>query len=175
MSTWKLDPTHTRIGFSVRHMGFSKVHGRFARYDAAVELSGEDLTSATASASIDVDSIATDNDQRDAHLRNNDFFDAPNHPKIEWKSTGIRQEGERLLVDGDITIRGTTRPITLSVDEFGRGKDPWGNERISLTARGRIPSRKEFGVAFNAVLETGSLMVGDAVDLELDLEAVKVA
>lgn len=169
--TWELDSVHSYVGFSVKHMMVTTVRGQFKAYRATFSLDAEDFTRSTFSGEIDVASLDTGNADRDTHLRTNDFFDAGNHPKITFTSTNIakKDEGE-YAVTGDLTIRGVTKPVTLVVEFPGTSKNPYGKTVAGVSARGTI-NRKDFGVAFHALLETGGVAVGETVKLELDLQA----
>lgn len=170
---WTLDPLHTHIGFSVKHMMVTTVRGQFRTYSGTVNLDANDFTKSTFSGEIDVASIDTGVGQRDDHLRNNDFFDAPNHPKITFKSTKIEAKGDgEFVAHGDITIRGVTKEIELQVEFHGTSKNPYGKTVAGISARGTV-NRKDFGVNFNAVLETGGVAVAEKVKLELDFELIK--
>jgi polyisoprenoid-binding protein YceI len=171
---WNLDPVHTHIGFSVKHMMVTTVRGQFREYRGTVRLDPKDFSRSSFEGEIDVASIDTGVADRDNHLRSNDFFDAPNHPKIKFKSSRIEAKGEgEYVVHGDITIRGVTKPIALDVEFHGTSKNPYGKTVAGLTASGSI-NRKDFGVSFNALLETGGVAVGEKVKLELEVEAVYV-
>jgi polyisoprenoid-binding protein YceI len=168
---WVIDKVHSHVGFTVKHMMVTTVRGQFRDYRGTLRLDPKDFTRSTFEGEIDVASIDTGNADRDAHLRTNDFFDAPNHPKITFKSTRIEAKGEgEYAVHGDLTIRGVTKPITLDVEFGGTGKNPYGKTVAGFGARGVI-NRKDFGVSFNAPLETGGVIVGEKVKLELDVEA----
>jgi polyisoprenoid-binding protein YceI len=170
--TWTVDPTHTHVGFSVRHMMVTTVRGQFKTYRGTLALDTADFAKSSFEGEIDVASIDTGVTDRDNHLRTNDFFDVPNHPTITFKSTGIESKGEgEYVVSGDITIRGVTKPITLDVEFHGTSKNPYGKTVAGISARGTI-NRKDFGVNFNAVLETGGVAVAEKVKIELDVEAV---
>jgi polyisoprenoid-binding protein YceI len=170
--TWTVDPTHTHVGFSVRHMMVTTVRGQFKTYRGTLALDTADFAKSSFEGEIDVASIDTGVTDRDNHLRTNDFFDVPNHPTINFKSTGIEAKGEgEYVVSGDITIRGVTKPITLDVEFHGTSKNPYGKTVAGISARGTI-NRKDFGVNFNAVLETGGVAVAEKVKIELDVEAV---
>ncbi len=170
--TWQLDNVHTHVGFSVKHMMVTTVRGQFRSYRGKVNLNPKDFTRSTFEGEIDVASIDTGNVDRDNHLRTNDFFDAPNHPTITFKSTRIEAKGDsEYVVHGDITLRGVTRPIALEVDYLGSAKNPYGKTVAGLSVRGTL-NRKDFGVNFNAVLETGGVAIGEKVKLEVDVEVV---
>ena len=170
--SWSIDNVHTHVGFAVKHMMVSTVRGQFKSYRATVaRLDPKDFTKSHFEGEIDVASIDTGNADRDAHLRSNDFFDAPNHPTITFKSTRIEaKDAGDYRVHGDLTIRGVTKPVTLDVEFHGTQKDPYGRNVAGVTARGTV-NRKDFGVSWNAVLETGGFAVSDKVTLELELEA----
>jgi polyisoprenoid-binding protein YceI len=174
-NNWNLDTVHSGINFSVRHMMVSKVHGRFAKFSGSVALDEGDLTRSVVEATIDVSSIDTGTAQRDVHLRSADFLDVERFPEIRFRSTRIEELGpDRYRLTGDLTIRDVTRPITLETEYGGRGKDPWGNERVGFSATGFL-DRKDFGIKTNQVLETGGVLVGDRVDIELEVQAVRMA
>jgi polyisoprenoid-binding protein YceI len=170
--TWNIDTSHSAVGFAVRHLMISKVRGQFATWTGALHLDDGDLTRSSVEVEIDVGSIDTKEAKRDAHLRSADFFDAEHHSKMTFKSTKVLVEsGKVAKVIGDLTIRGTTREVTLEVDDLGRAKDPWGGERAAFEARTRI-NRRDFGLTWNVALETGGIMVGDKIDIAIDIEAV---
>lgn len=170
--SWNLDPVHTHIGFSVKHMMVTTVRGQFRAYRGTLRLDPKDFARSSFEGEIDVASIDTGVADRDTHLRSNDFFDAPNHPKIKFKSSRIEPKGEgEFVVHGDITIRGVTKPIALDVEFHGTSKNPYGKTVAGLTASGTL-NRKDFGVSFNALLETGGVAVGEKVKLEIEVEAV---
>ena len=174
-NNWNLDTVHSGINFSVRHMVVSKVRGRFAKFTGNVTLDESDLTRSTVEATIDTSSIDTGTAQRDEHLRSADFFDVEHFPQIKFRGTGIEKLGEeRYRLTGQLTIRDVSREIALDVEYGGRGKDPWGNERVGFTAKGSL-DRKDFGLKWNQALETGGVLVSDRVELELELQAVKAA
>jgi polyisoprenoid-binding protein YceI len=174
MASWSLDTAHSEVGFSVRHMMFAKVRGQFRAWSGTVLADDEGRLSSLA-ADIDVESIDTREAQRDAHLRSPDFFDAASHPKMTFRSTAIRGDTARdFEVDGDLTIRGVTRPVTLNVEVTGGGKDPWGNLRRGYRATTRI-DRHAFGLNWNQALELGGVLVGEHVDIEIEAQAVKAA
>jgi len=169
---WKIDEVHTHIGFSVRHMMVSTVRGQFKQYRGAMHIDPADFTRSTFEGEIDVASIDTGNGQRDDHLRTNDFFDAPSHPKITFKSTRIEPKGEgEYVLHGDLTIRGVTKPVALDVEFRGTAKNPWGQTVTGFSAHGAV-NRKDFGVSYNSVLDTGGVAIGETVKIEIELEAV---
>ncbi len=173
--TWNVDVAHSGVNFSVRHMVISKVRGRFAKFSGRLELDEKDLTRSTVEIRIDASSIETGVTDRDNHLRSPDFFDAERFPEVTFTSKRVeRIEGDRYRVLGDLTIRGTTREVPLEVEAGGTGKDPWGNERVGFSARTQV-DRRDFGLVWNKAIETGGVVVGDRVDIEIDLEAVRVA
>ncbi len=172
METFRIDPEHTNIGFKVRHF-FSKVPGRFNKFEGQIRLDRENLAKGSSvEITIDAASIDTNDEKRDQHLRSADFFDVANHPKLTFKSTKVRQVGEnKLKVDGNLTIRGVTRPVTLDVDVLGFGKG-YGF-RGGFEANTTI-NRKDFGVAWNDIVEGGGYVLGNDVEIVLNVEAVRL-
>lgn len=172
-SKWAIDPAHSSLDFSVRHMMIANVKGSFQAFDASVEADPSDLSNADISFTIDAASIDTRNTDRDNHLRSADFFDVENNPKITFTSTNIvkTDEGE-YDVTGDLTIRGVTRPETFSVVYEGSGKDPWGNEKVGFSGAGSI-NRADYGLTWNAALETGGVLVGDKIKIAFEIQASK--
>ena len=168
--TWSLDPAHTEIGFVVRHMMVSKVRGRFEKYNATI-VTAPNPTESYVEVEVDLSSITTGNDQRDAHLRSSDFFDVETSPAMTFRSTAVRPNGEDFLVDGDLTIRGVTRPITLNVEVGGFGPDAYGGIRSGFSATAEI-NRRDFGVNWNAAIEGGGVVVSDKVIITIEAEAV---
>lgn len=168
--SWTIDPAHTRIGFSVKHMMVSTVRGAFQKYEATLDLHPEDFTKSSFSADIDVASIDTGNEQRDNHLRTNDFFNAQQFPKMRFKSTRIEKKGDDYVVHGDLTIRDVTKAVALDVEFGGTAKGMQGRTIAGLTASTTV-NRKDFGVNFNALLEAGGMVVSDKVKIELEVEA----
>jgi polyisoprenoid-binding protein YceI len=167
--TWDLDPVHSTIGFVARHLMVSKVRGQFTSFEAQIVTAPNPLDS-TATATIDLSSVDTGNEMRDNDLRSTNFFDVATHPKMTFASTGIRADGDALLVDGDLTIRGVTKPVTLAVDVNGFGPDPYGGTRAGFSAIGEI-DRTDFGVSFNAPVP-GGVMVSERIQIEIEAEAV---
>lgn len=174
-NNWNVDSSHSGINFSVRHMVVSKVRGRFTKYDVKLSLDSEDLTRSTVQASIDAASIDTGVAQRDEHLRSADFFDAEKYPELRFQSKRIeRVDDERYRLVGDLTIRDATRELVLDVEYGGRAKDPWGNERVGFVAKATL-DRKDFGLGWNQLLETGGVLVGDRIELDLEIEAINAS
>jgi polyisoprenoid-binding protein YceI len=172
---WNIDAAHSGINFSIRHMVVSKVRGRFARFTGALAVDDGDITRSVAEATIDAASIDTGTSQRDAHLRSPDFFDVEKFPELRFRSTRIEKlDDVRYRVLGELTIRDVTREVALDVEYAGRGKDPWGNERIAFAAKTAL-DRKDFGLQWNQALEAGGVLVGERVEIELDVQAVKAA
>ncbi|HWV47910.1 MAG TPA: YceI family protein [Microbacterium sp.] len=166
--TWVLDPAHSEVTFSVRHMMISKVRGTFGVKSATL-VAPENPLEAAVTASVDVASVDTKDDGRDTHLRSADFFDVENHPTMEFVSTGARVENGDFFVDGDLTIRGTTKPVSFALDFGGFGVDPWGNYKAGASASTTI-NREDFGLTWNAALETGGVLVGKDITINLDLQ-----
>ena len=171
---WVLDPTHSEIEFKVKHMMISTVTGKFSKFEADVETEGEEFTTAKVSFTIDVDSISTNNEQRDAHLKSVEFFDTANFPQIKFVATkyeNVDNDGS-YEVYGDLTIRGITKNVKFDVEFGGVIKDPWGNTRAGITISSKI-NRKEFGLTWSGATETGSLIVSDEVRIHAGLEFTK--
>jgi polyisoprenoid-binding protein YceI len=171
MATWNVDTTHSSVSFSVRHMMFAKVRGKFSKFTAALEYDPAAPAAAKVEATIDVGSIDTNEGQRDGHLKSADFFDAANFPSLTFKSTKVEPKGKGLAVTGNLTIRGTTLPVVLDVEALGVGKDPWGNQRAGFHAKTKI-DRTAFGLKWNQALEAGGVLVGTDIEIEIDLQAV---
>ncbi|HEY5185573.1 MAG TPA: YceI family protein [Actinomycetes bacterium] len=172
---YTLDPTHTRIGFLARHAVVTKVRGSFNEFEADVVLDGDDPSRSSASVTIAVSSIDTRNDQRDAHLRSNDFLDLENHPQITFVSTSARQVDDTTFeLTGDLTIKGVTRTVPVAFEYEGAAKDPFGNLRVGFEGSATV-SRKDFGITWNAALETGGVLVSDKIVLEFEVSAIKNA
>jgi polyisoprenoid-binding protein YceI len=171
---WDIDVTHSGIHFAVRHMVISKVHGRFARWSGALALDPQDLTRSSVEVHIEAGSIDTQVADRDTHLRSPDFLDVAKYPEILFRSKRVDKAGSGYRVLGDLTLHGVTREVTLEAEFAGTGKDPWGNERAGFSAKAAL-DRKEFGLVWNAALETGGVLVGEKVEIAIELEAVKQA
>jgi polyisoprenoid-binding protein YceI len=171
---WILDPSHSEVEFKVRHMMISTVSGKFTKFDADLQTEDEDFTTAKVTFTIDVNSITTGNEQRDGHLQASDFFESAKYPQIRFVATRIENVDNdgSYEVYGDLTIRDVTKQVKLDAEFGGVIKDPWGNTRAGVTVSGKI-NRKEYGLQFHAVTETGSLVVGDEVRIHLGLEFIK--
>jgi polyisoprenoid-binding protein YceI len=171
---YTLDPAHTTVEFVVRHLMITKVRGRFTTFDGQVELAPDRELPVRVSATIDAGSIDTREQQRDAHLRSPDFFEVEKYPQLSFESDRIEGTPEQFTIDGKLTMHGVTRNVRLTGSFEGRANDPWGGVRVGYTAHGTI-NRSDFGMAFNAALETGGVLVGDEVRIELNVEAVQQA
>ena len=172
-TTWTIDPAHSNVEFSVRHLMISTVKGRFAQIAGTVILDEAHPAASSAEISVAVASIDTRESQRDAHLRSADFFEADKYPTITFRSSAVQNvTADGFTLAGELTIHGVTRPVVLDVVSEGRGKDPWGGERAGYSATTRI-KRSEFGLTWNQLLETGGLAVSDEVKITLDVELVK--
>ena len=174
VTTWKLDPAHSVAEFKVKHMMISNVKGRFTGLSGTLNLDETDRTHSTVEASIDVSTIKTGDDQRDGHLQSADFFDAAQYPSITFKSTNIDSTGGAGYdVSGDLNLHGVTKPVVFKVEEVSEpSKDPWGNQRIGLSATTKI-NRKDFGLTWNSALETGGVLVGEDVTITLEVQFIK--
>ncbi len=168
--TWDIDPTHSTVGFSVRHMMVSKVRGYFTQFSGEI-VTAEDPARSSVTATIDMDSIDTRQEQRDAHIRSADFFDVGNHTVMTFRSTGVVAKGEDWTVEGDLTIKGTTKPVTLALELNGFGPDAFGGTRVGFSARTSI-SRKAYGVDIDLPMDGGGVVVGDKIEVELEIQAV---
>ncbi len=172
-TTWKIDPVHSHIEFSVKHLMITTVKGRFTGVDGTVSIDETDLSKSTVDVRIDASTIDTREQQRDAHLRSADFLDVEKFPQLTFKSRRISAAtGSELTLFGDLTIHGVTREVALKVTDEGRNRDPWGGERAGFSATTKI-NRKDYGLSWNQALETGGVLVGDEVKIHLELELVK--
>ena len=173
LQTYSIDTSHSQVAFKVRHLGFSKVRGRFTGFEGTVEMAPGDFSTLKADASIELDTINTGDEKRDAHLRSDDFFAAEQNPTMTFEGRTVSDvSGKSFKLAGDLTIRGTTKPVTLDVAYLGEAKDPWGGSRVAFEAKGKI-NRTDFGLNWNQVLETGGFLVGEEVELELEIQAVQ--
>jgi polyisoprenoid-binding protein YceI len=169
--TWNIDPVHSEVGFSVRHMMVSKVRGRFTGFSGQI-VTADDPTQSTVTAEIDLSSINTGQEQRDAHIKSADFFEVETYPTMTYRSTGIRVEDGDYILDGDLTLKGVTKSVPLHLELNGFGPDPYGGVRAGFSATGEI-NRSDFNVSFNAPLQNGGVVVGEKITLQLEIEAVK--
>jgi polyisoprenoid-binding protein YceI len=177
MSTtkWVIDPTHSEIGFKIKHLMITNVSGKFDAFEAEVQAEGEDFATAQIEARIKTSSINTGNLQRDEHLRNSDFFEAEEHPEILFNSTKVEKiDNDNFVLHGNLSLKGTTKPVKLNVEYSGVTKDPWGGQRAGFVITGKI-NRSEFGLNFNAALETGGLVLGEEVKINSEVQLVKQA
>jgi polyisoprenoid-binding protein YceI len=170
---YELDPAHTRIGFVARHAMVTKVRGSFNEFSGTISVDGENPEKSSATVTIKADSIDTRNADRDAHLRSNDFLQMDEFPQITFTTTGIKQTGDGTFdATGDLTVRGATRPVTIPLTYEGTAQDPFGNTRIGFEGS-VVVNRKDFGITWNAALETGGVLVSDKVTLEFEVSAIK--
>jgi polyisoprenoid-binding protein YceI len=170
---WEIDSSHSSVHFSVRHLVIARVRGSFTRWSGTVHVPDGDFSKATVDVTIDASSIDTGVADRDAHLKSADFLDVARHLELRFRGKRVQpRSGAEVDVVGDLTIKGVTREVVLRVEQHGQAKDPWGNLRAAFTAKTSI-DRRDFGLTWNQVLETGGVMVGDRVDIEAEIEAVK--
>jgi polyisoprenoid-binding protein YceI len=173
IENWKIDISHSALSFVARHMMFARVRGHFNRWEGTFTTEGDVPVAASVKVSAEVASIDTADAKRDDHLRSADFFDAANRPTLTF--TGQRLEGQApaLQLSGTLSMHGVDKPVTVSLESLGRGKDPWGGERIAFSGKASV-NRHDFGLDWNAALEAGGVLVGPVVNLELEIEAVKI-
>ncbi len=172
--TWVLDPAHTRLGFEARHAMVSKVRGSFGIFEGTLVLDGENPANSRATVVIDASSISTGSADRDAHLRSGDFLNVEEFPTLTFTSTSVRQDGDDFVMVGELTIRGTTRPVQITADLEGVVDDPWGNTKIGFEGLASL-SRKDFGLTWNVALEAGGVLVSDTIKIVLDVQAARQA
>lgn len=173
MNTYSIDPMHSEVSFKVKHLMISTVTGDFKKFNASMQAANEDLSDAKISFEADIDSINTNNEQRDGHLKSPDFFDAANHPKLSFESTSFtKKDGSNYVLEGNLTLRGNTKPIKMDVEYFGKMTDFYGNEKHGFEINGKI-SRKEFGLEWSAVTEAGGVVVSDEVKLHVNAQFQK--
>jgi polyisoprenoid-binding protein YceI len=173
VSQWNLDKSHSSIGFSVRHMMISNVRGSFTNFETDVSADPADLSTVKASVTIDAASVDTKDEGRDGHLKSPDFFNVEQHPNIKFDVKSVRSKGgEDYEISGDLTIAGVTKPVTLNGEISGPAKDPWGNEKLAVSAAGNL-TRSDFGLTWNAALETGGVLVSDTIKLNVELQFAK--
>ena len=169
--TWTIDPSHSEVGFSVRHLMVSKVKGNFETFSGTIVI-GEDPLASSVTAEVDLNSINTRDAQRDGHLRSADFFEVETHPTLTFASTSVRPSGSDFVVTGDLTIKGTTKSVELALEFNGVHPDPWGGTRAGFSAETEI-NRKDWGLEWNVILETGGALVGEKIKIQLEIEAVQ--
>lgn len=167
--TWVIDSSHSEVGFTVRHLMVSKVRGLFEKFSGTITVA-DDFTASKVEATIDAASVSTRDEARDNHIRTNDFFGVEEHPTWTFVSTGINSKGSDYALAGDLTIKGVTKPVILDLEVLGVNKDPWGNTKVGFTASTKI-NRKDFGIEWNAPLETGGILVSDDVTITLEIQA----
>jgi len=172
MARWEIDPDHSLIEFRVAHMVVSKTSGRFTDYKGFVEMDADAKTIKTIEATINAVSVDTNHDKRDAHLRNPDFLDAAQYPTMTYRMKSAKIQGDRYTLVGEFTLRGVTKDVTLVSTFNGVAKDPWGNTRAGFSAEGKL-NRKDFGMVWNKTLDNGGLVVGEEVQIRLDIECIK--
>jgi polyisoprenoid-binding protein YceI len=170
VGTWDIDAAHSTVGFSVRHMMVSKVRGYFREF-SGVLVTAEDPTQSSVTATVNMDSIDTRQEQRDAHIRSADFFDVGNHTELNFRSTSVKTDGADWTIEGDLTIKGITKPVTLELELNGFGPDAYGGYRAGFSAKTEI-SRKAFGVDIDMPMDGGGVVVSDKINVELEIEAV---
>ena len=170
---WVIDPTHSEIQFKIKHLMISTVSGQFNQFEGAAETEGDDFISAKARFSADIDSISTNNEQRDEHLKNGDFFDAENYPQLTFETERVQKAGaDDYKINGILTMRGVSKSIVLDAEFGGITQDPWGNTRAGFELSGKI-NRKDFGVSFGMLTETGGIALGEEVKLVASVQFVK--
>jgi polyisoprenoid-binding protein YceI len=174
IGTWQIDPSHSQVEFSVRHLMISNVRGYFTGISGQIRLDEGEIWKSAVEVEIDASSIDTRNKDRDAHLRSGDFFDVEKFPTLTFRSTEVERQGDELEITGELTIRGETRPVVLRTEELGSGTDPWGNERVAFRGETKV-NRKDFGLTWNQALETGGVLVGDEVRIVVEVQAVRAA
>lgn len=168
---WRIDPGHAEVGFVGRHFGLTKVRGRFTDIDGVVVIA-TDPTTSSVEVTIDMGSVSSGDRSRDDHLRSGDFFDVEHHPTASYRSTRVTVDGSSGTVDGELTIKGITRPVRMQVEYLGHAADPWGNDRAVFSAISRI-NREDWGLTWNMLLETGGLLVSKEITLEIEIELVR--
>ena len=173
ITKWAIDPTHSEIGFKVKHMMFTNVSGKFGTYDATIVTDDDNFENASMEFSADINSINTNNADRDNHLKSADFFDADNHPKLTFKASSFTKiDNHNYELTGDLSIKGVTKTVKFPVEFSGLMKDPWGNTKAGLNIDGKI-NRKDWGLNWNSALETGGVLVGEEVKLNIEVQLAK--
>jgi len=175
MATYKIDPAHSEITFKIKHLMITNVTGSFTKFEGTMESSKDDFSDAQISFEADIDSITTNNEQRDGHLKSPEFFDAVTFPKLTFQSTSFEKvSGDDYKLTGNLTVHGVTEPVTLNVELGGVTTDPWGQSKVGFEITGKI-NRKDFGLEWNATLETGGVMLSEEVKLLLNVQLIKQA
>jgi len=169
---WTIDSTHSEIGFKVKHMMFTNVSGKFDSYEATIITDENNFENASIEFSADINSINSNNADRDNHLKSGDFFDVENHPKLTFKATSFTKKGDDFELVGDLTLRGVTKSVKLEAEFSGLMKDPWGNTKSGLNISGKI-NRKDWGLNWNSALEAGGVLVGEEVRLNIELQLIQ--
>lgn len=170
---WILDPTHSELGFKIRHLMITNVSGSITNFNVKAETKGDDFTTASINVTADMSSISTNNTQRDAHLRNSDFFEVDQHPEMKFASTSVEQvDSNNFVLHGNLTLKGITKPAQLNVEYSPVTRDPWGGERAGFTINGKI-RRTDWGINFNSVLETGGVALAEEVRINAEIQMVK--
>ncbi|HYF69297.1 MAG TPA: YceI family protein [Ohtaekwangia sp.] len=173
ITKWNLDPTHSEIGFKVKHMMITNVSGSFGTFNVTAQTKGDDFSTADITFTADINTISTSNADRDTHLKSGDFFDAEKHPELKFVSTRMeRKDDDRYKLHGNLTIKGITKPVQLDVEFGGIGKDPWGNEKAGFSLSGKI-KRTDWNLNWNAALETGGVLVSEEVKLTAEVQLIK--
>lgn len=170
--TWQIDPTHTTIGFSVRHAMIAKVRGRFTDFAGSFTLDGDNPANSSAQLTVLLTSVDTQNDDRDNHLRSAEFFDVESFPEMTFISTGVEAKGSDFVVTGELSVHGVTKSVPVKFELVGISQDPWGNTRIGFEGEAEI-NRRDFGLEWNVALDTGGVLVSENIKITLDVEAVK--
>lgn len=174
-SNWVIDGTHSSVDFTVKHMMFARVNGTFEKFDATISADLDDLTTADIAFTVDLSSVNTHNEDRDNHLRSADFFEVETYPELSFKSTSItKSDDDEYKVTGELSLHGVTRTETFEVEYLGSGKDPWGNEKAGFHVKGKV-NRTDYGLKWNAMLETGGVLVGEDVKISLNIQAARQA
>ncbi len=173
VTTFAIDPTHSRVGFVVRHLGFSKVRGSFETFEGSVQMEGDDLSTLRTEAVIQAASVNTNEPKRDGHLRSADFFETDTYPTLTFTSTGVDEvSGNAFTLRGDLTMHGVTKPVAFKAEFLGTAGDPWGGSRVGFEATTKV-NRKAFGLNWNVALEAGGWLVSEDVEIILEVQAVQ--
>jgi polyisoprenoid-binding protein YceI len=172
-TVFDIDPSHSTVEFKVRHLGFSKVTGRFTKFSGTVDMQDDDLSTLSADVTIDASSITTGDEKRDQHLRSEDFFQVDEHPELSFRAENVKDaSGDSFVIVGDLTMRGITERVEIEGDFLGTATDPWGGSRVGFQGSTKV-NRKNFGLNWNQALEAGGFLVGDTVEIMLDVQAVR--